>query len=47
MEKQQSYIEVFNANYYGKSKEAKELEPLLKETYKGDSYIPWAVCLRE
>ena len=41
-----SWKEVFVANYNGTSKEAKELEPFLKSTYKGDVYIPWAVMER-
>lgn len=41
-----SWKEVFIANYNGTSKEAKELEPFLKSTYKGDVYVPWAVMER-
>lgn len=44
--KLKSWKEVFTANYEGKSPEAKALEPFLKETYKGDVYIPWAVMER-
>lgn len=44
--KVKSWKEVFTANYEGKSAEAKALEPFLKETYKGDVYIPWAVMER-
>ena len=44
--KVKSWKEVFTANYEGKSPEAKDLEPFLKETYKGDVYIPWAVMER-
>lgn len=44
--KVKSWKEVFIANYEGKSPEAKALEPFLKETYKGDVYIPWAVMER-
>lgn len=44
--KVKSWKEVFTANYEGKSPEAKALEPFLKETYKGDVYIPWAVMER-
>ena len=44
--KLKSWKEVFIANYEGKSPEAKALEPFLKETYKGDVYIPWAVMER-
>jgi len=38
--------EQFITNYEGKSEEAKKLQPFLKETYKGDVYIPWAVMER-
>lgn len=41
-----SWKEVFIDNYNGTSKEAKELAPFLKSTYKGDVYIPWAVMER-
>lgn len=41
-----SWLEVFKANYEGSSKEALELKPFLKENYKGDVYIPWAVMER-
>jgi hypothetical protein len=46
MEKEQTWLEKFTANYNGTSKEAKELEPFLKSTYKGDVYLPWAVMER-
>lgn len=41
-----SWKEVFKANYEGTSEEAKALKPFLKETFKGDVYIPWAVMER-
>lgn len=41
-----TWKEVFLANYNGESEEAKSLQPHLKETYKGDPYIPWAVMER-
>lgn len=41
-----TWKEVFKANYNGTSEEAKELQPFLKETYKNDVYIPWAVMER-
>lgn len=41
-----SWKEVFKANYEGTSEEAKSLQPFLKETFKGDVYIPWAVMER-
>ena len=41
-----TWKEVFKANYNGTSEEAKELQPFLKDTYKGDVYIPWAVMER-
>lgn len=41
-----TWKEVFKENYDGKSEEAKALEPFLKNTYKGDVYIPWAVMER-
>lgn len=44
--KVKTWKEVFLANYNGESKEAKSLQPHLKETYKGDPYIPWAVMER-
>ena len=40
------WIDVYKANYDGTSKEAKEVEPFLKSTYKGDVYVPWAVMER-
>lgn len=44
--KPRSWKEVFKANYEGTSEEAKALKPFLKETFKGDVYIPWAVMER-
>lgn len=44
--KLRSWKEVFKANYEGTSEEAKSLQPFLKETFKGDVYIPWAVMER-
>lgn len=41
-----SWKDVFKANYDGTSDEAKALKPFLKETFKGDPYIPWAVMER-
>ena len=40
------WLDHFNENYYGRSKEAQDLKPFLKETYKGDVYLPWAVMER-
>ena len=41
-----TWKEVFLENYNGKSEIAKEVEPFLKENYKGNSYIPWATMER-
>ena len=41
-----SWKEVFIENYNGTSEVAKEVEPFLKENYKGNSYIPWATMER-
>ena len=41
-----TWLEVFMANYNGTSKEAQELQPFLKDNYKGDVYVPWAVMER-
>lgn len=38
--------DVFLDNYNGKSDVAKEVEPFIKENYKGNSYIPWATMER-
>ena len=45
-EEVKSWKEVFKANYDGTSEEANALKPFLKETFKGDVYIPWAVMER-
>ena len=41
-----SWKEVFLENYNGKSDAAKEVEPFIKENYKGNAYIPWATMER-
>ena len=41
-----SWKEVFTENYNGTSDIAKELEPFIKDNYKGNSYIPWATMER-
>ena len=41
-----SWKEVFLENYNGKSDVAKEVEPFIKENYKGNAYIPWATMER-
>lgn len=41
-----TWKEVFLENYSGKSEVAKEVEPFIKENYKGNSYIPWATMER-
>ena len=41
-----SWKEVFIENYSGKSDLAKEVEPFLKDNYKGNAYIPWATMER-
>ena len=41
-----SWKEVFIENYSGKSEIAKEVEPFLKDNYKGNAYIPWATMER-
>lgn len=43
---QKNWLEQYKENYNGKSTEAKEIEGFLKETYKGDKYIPWATMER-
>jgi len=40
------WAQVFHDNYFGRSPEAKSLEPFLKQTYKGNTYVPWAVMER-
>ena len=42
----EKWLEVYKANYSGKSPEAKEVSDFLKETYNGASYIPWATMER-
>lgn len=41
-----SWRDVFLENYNGTSDVAKEVEPFVKENYKGNSYIPWATMER-
>ena len=41
-----SWREVFIENYNGTSEVAKEIEPFIKENYKGNAYIPWATMER-
>lgn len=41
-----SWKDVFLENYNGKSEVAKEVEPFIKENYKGNAYIPWATMER-
>lgn len=41
-----SWKEVFLENYSGKSDIAKEVEPFIKDNYKGNAYIPWATMER-
>ena len=41
-----SWKEVFIENYNGKSPISKEVEPFLKDNYKGNAYIPWATMER-
>lgn len=41
-----SWKDVFLENYSGKSEVAKEVEPFMKENYKGNAYIPWATMER-
>ena len=41
-----SWKEVFTENYNGTSDIAKEIEPFLKDNYKGNTYIPWATMER-
>lgn len=41
-----NWKDVFLENYNGKSEAAKEVEPFIKENYKGNSYIPWATMER-
>ena len=41
-----SWKDVFLENYNCKSEVAKEVEPFMKENYKGNAYIPWATMER-
>lgn len=41
-----SWKEVFVENYNGTSDIAKELEPFIKDNYKGNTYVPWATMER-
>lgn len=43
---QKNWLEQYKENYNGKSAEAKEIASYLKETYKGDKYVPWATMER-
>lgn len=43
---QKNWLDQYKENYNGKSAEAKEIASYLKETYKGDKYIPWATMER-
>lgn len=43
---QKTWLDQYKANYNGKSAEAKEIAEYLKETYKGDKYVPWATMER-
>ena len=43
---QKTWLDQYKANYNGKSTEAKEIAEYLKETYKGDKYVPWATMER-
>lgn len=44
--KVKTWKEQFIENYNGRSEEAQEVADFIKETYKGDSYIPWATMER-
>lgn len=44
--KVKTWKEQFVENYNGRSEEAQEVADFIKETYKGDSYIPWATMER-
>ena len=41
-----NWKDVFLENYNGKSEVSKEVEPFMKENYKGNAYIPWATMER-
>ena len=42
----EKWLKQFIENYNGRSEEAQEVADFIKETYKGDSYIPWATMER-
>lgn len=42
----ENWLKQWKENYEGRSKEHKDLEPFLKENYKGNIYIPWATMER-
>lgn len=44
--KKKTWIEVYVANYEGKTPEAQSIKDYLKENYKGNSYVPWATMER-
>ena len=44
--KKKTWKDQFVENYNGRSEEAQEVADFIKETYKGDSYIPWATMER-
>lgn len=46
MSDEAKWLDVYLKNYNGLSAEAKEIEPFLKQNYKGNSYIPWATMER-
>ena len=41
-----TWLEQFKENYEGRSTEAKSIESLIKDNYKGNKYIPWATMER-
>lgn len=41
-----TWKDVFTENYNGTSEVSKEVEPFIKENYKGNAYIPWATMER-
>lgn len=46
LNRKKTWKEQFVENYNGRSEEAQEVADFIKETYKGDSYIPWATMER-
>ena len=42
----ENWLKVYLLNYRGESDEAKEIEPYLKQNYKGNTYVPWATMER-